>query len=140
MFKHYKLKPSFPIIKDNKAKDRAGWVLADQLILIWSNFYFFIQLNIEKSIRTDLNQFYLIWSYMIQFCLFWSNFVSFDPILSLLIPFYLFWSNIVSFDPIRSDLNWFVPIRSGLIQFYPILSNLVQFSQSNLIKFTMIWF
>ena len=24
MFKHYKLKPSFPIIKDNKTKDRAG--------------------------------------------------------------------------------------------------------------------
>jgi hypothetical protein len=24
MFKHYKLKPSFPIIKDNKEKDRAG--------------------------------------------------------------------------------------------------------------------
>jgi hypothetical protein len=24
MFKHYKLKPSFPIIKDNKKKDRAG--------------------------------------------------------------------------------------------------------------------
>ena len=24
MFKHYKLKPSFPIINDNKAKDRAG--------------------------------------------------------------------------------------------------------------------
>jgi hypothetical protein len=43
MFKHYKLKPSFPIIKDNKKKDRAGqgWrislhlqILADQLILI----------------------------------------------------------------------------------------------------------
>ena len=24
MFKHYKLKPSFPIIKDNKTEDRAG--------------------------------------------------------------------------------------------------------------------
>jgi hypothetical protein len=24
MFKHYKLRPSFPIIKDNKTKDRAG--------------------------------------------------------------------------------------------------------------------
>ena len=24
MFKHYKLKPSLPIIKDNKTKDRAG--------------------------------------------------------------------------------------------------------------------
>ena len=24
IFKHYKLKPSFPIIKDNKTKDRAG--------------------------------------------------------------------------------------------------------------------
>ena len=24
IFKHYKLKPSFSIIKDNKAKDRAG--------------------------------------------------------------------------------------------------------------------
>ena len=25
IFKHYKLKPSFSIIKDNKAKDKVGW-------------------------------------------------------------------------------------------------------------------
>jgi hypothetical protein len=30
MFKRYKLKPSFPIIKDNKTKDRAGQGRAGQ--------------------------------------------------------------------------------------------------------------
>ena len=44
MFRHYKLKPSFPIIKDNKTKDRVGQggvgdkplpqILVNQLILI----------------------------------------------------------------------------------------------------------
>ena len=40
MFKYYKLKPSFSIIKDDKAKDRAGvgdnphpQIMADQSIL-----------------------------------------------------------------------------------------------------------
>ena len=68
MFKHYKLKPSFPImIKDNKKKDRAGvgWgttphpqVLSDQLIQILS----------KKLIRTEMDQFRFdpIWSILIQ--------------------------------------------------------------------------
>ena len=68
IFKHYKLKPSFPImIKDNKKKDRAGvgWgttphpqVLSDQLIQILS----------KKLIRTEMDQFRFdpIWSILIQ--------------------------------------------------------------------------
>ena len=50
MFKHYKLKPSFPIITDNKTKDRAGvgdrgtsphpQILADQLIPNLIQFFF----------------------------------------------------------------------------------------------------
>ena len=53
MFKHYKLKPSFPIIKDNKTKDRAG--VGDKppppsfVRSINPNF-------IQKLIRTEMDQ------------------------------------------------------------------------------------
>ena len=80
IFKHYKLKPSFSIIKDDKTKDRVGvgvsphLILADQLVLIWSN----------------LNQFYL----NDQTDLFWSFLIQFDPTWSDLTQFYLIWTKL----------------------------------------------
>ena len=78
IFKHYKLKPSFWIVKDDKIKDKEGvedkhplphpQILADQLILIWFD-----------PIWSSLNQFYLIWSkssiwfILIQLDPIWSN-------------------------------------------------------------------
>ena len=109
IFKHYKLKPSFSIIKDEKAKDRAGvvWgtsphpqILADQLILIWPNFYIssnfiwtsFIQ--IINLIHLDLFQY---WSFLIQFEPIWSNLIWFDPI----------WTNFIWFEPnYQSEAIW----------------------------------
>ena len=66
IFKHYKLKPSFPImIKDNKTKDRAG--VGDKLPP--TSFVRSINPNfIQKLIRTDITQFRFdpIWSILIQ--------------------------------------------------------------------------
>ena len=65
IFKHYKLKPSFSIIKDDKAKDRAG--VGDKPPP--SSFVRSINPKlIQKIIRTGLKQFRfdLIWSILIQ--------------------------------------------------------------------------
>ena len=65
IFKHYKLKPSFPImIKDNKTKDRAGVGEPPPPSFVRS-----INPNlIQKLIRTDITQFRFdpIWSILIQ--------------------------------------------------------------------------
>ena len=81
IFKHYKLKPSFPIIiKHNKTKDRAG--VGDKppppsfVRSINPNF-------IQKLIRTDITQFRFdpIWSILIQLDLIWTDYlIWFDPI------------------------------------------------------------
>ena len=47
IFKHYKLKPSFSIIKDDKAKDRAGVGVGDKPP----------PPNFGRSINPNLNQF-----------------------------------------------------------------------------------
>ena len=92
IFKHYKLKPSFSIVKDDKAKDRWG-IMADQLFLIWPNFY--ISSN-------------FIWTNFIQII----NLIHLDPTWSDLNQFYLIltklsiWSNLKQFEPISSDLNF----------------------------------
>jgi hypothetical protein len=105
IFKHYKLKPSFSIIKDDNAKDRAG--VGDKPPppnfgrLIWSNltqFLYFIQFH--------LNQFCLIWSYLIQFGLLWSNFIKINLIKSNLVQFHLIWTSL--FLLIWSDPVWSV--------------------------------
>ena len=65
IFKHYKLKPSFSIVKDDKTKDRAG--VGDKppppsfVRSINPNF-------IQKLIRTEMEQFRFdpIWSILIQ--------------------------------------------------------------------------
>jgi hypothetical protein len=93
-------------------------ILAGQLILIWSNFYFFIQLDIKINknrfepvsfdlilhdpILSLLILLDLIWTDLFLFDLVWSSFIQFDPI----------WSNLVqliSLNPLWSDLNQFEP-------------------------------
>ena len=90
-------------------------ILTDQLILIWSFFFIYV-IGYLKKIRTDLDRFHMIWSYLIQCCVFWSNLIWFELICSS-------WSG----------LNQF-------IQFDPVWSSLVQFGPINLIKSTLIWF
>ena len=87
IFKHYKLKPSFSIIKDNKTKDRPPTLIQSILISsslinliqfdqVWSNFFYFIPLR----------------SSLIQFDQVWSNMNQFEPIWSNLNQFYLIWT------------------------------------------------
>ena len=120
IFKHYKLKPSFSIIKINKTKDRAGvgdkphpQILADQLILIWYNLSSFNPTG-HLKIKFDLILLDPIWYLLIQL----------DPI----------WFNLIWFELIFSCLIWFDPVLSNLIQFGPICSN-----QSHLIHFDLTW-
>ena len=118
VFKHYKLKPNFSIVKDGKTKDRAG-----------------VGVNFGRSVNPNLTQFL----YFIQFYLF-SDLIQFEPILSdlnqifnldefwsNLNQFELIWSNLNQFELIWSKLNWFEPICTNLNQFDPIWSNLNQF-------------
>ena len=94
IFKHYKLKPSFSKIKDEKAKDKVG--VGDKppppsfnnLIKfdpIWSSLF-------EPIEPVFLNQFDPIWTNLIQF----------EPILSDLNQIF----NLIQFEPILSDLNF----------------------------------
>ena len=100
MFKHYKLKPSFPIIKNNKTKYRAG------LFLIWYNFSFFHPTGHQKI---NQNQFDPSCASVNQF----------GPILSnlnqiiYLIHLDLSWSNLNQFDLSWSELIWFEPNYSS---------------------------
>jgi hypothetical protein len=96
MFRHYKLKPSFLIIKDNKAKDRAGvgetQIMAGQLILIWPDFY------------TSSN---FVWTNFIQIMPIWFILIFFDPIWANSMQFDLIWSNFIWFEPnYQSDPIW----------------------------------
>ena len=68
MFKYFKVKPSFPIIKDKKTKNRAGvapypQISADQLFLIWSTWTNFIwfEPNNQHLFLSNLNQFDPTW-------------------------------------------------------------------------------
>ena len=87
MFKNYKLKPSFPIIKDNKTKDRAGqgWAPPPNFGRSTPNF--------GRSINPNLIQFFF-----------------FHPTKNLKI-------NQNRFEPVSSDLILLDPIWSLLIQF-----------------------
>ena len=74
---------------------------ANQLILIWPNFY--ISSNfIWTSFIQIIN--------LIHLDLFWSNLNQFDPT----------WSDLIQFEPILSDFNQII----NLIQFEPISSDL----------------
>ena len=152
IFKHYKLKPSFSIIKDNKAKDRAGFggqaptpkfrQINQSPNLIQFLFFHLIG-YLEIKMTTDLNHFHMIWSYLIQFCLFWSNLILFEQIWFCLIWFDPgFWSNSNKFEPLWSNLiqlnqfyliwtkqsTWSILIFwSNLNQFDPTWSDLIQF-------------
>ena len=150
IFKHYKLKPSFPIIKDNKTKDMTGWgtsphpqILASQLILIWYNFSFSYPtdyLKIKNSfIWTNFiwlelnNQSDSSWSILIQFESVWTNLIQVDLIWSNLNWFGPIWTNFIWLEPNTNQPN---PSWSFLIQFEPIWSSLIHFGQiwSNLIQ------
>ena len=101
IFKHYKLKPSFPImIKDNKKKDRAG--VGDKppppsfVRSINPNF-------IQKLIRSEMDQFRFdpMWSILIQldyvFDIVWSNLEIVDEWVMNRRPF---WIKIMHISPI----------------------------------------
>ena len=60
MFKHYKLKPSFSIIKDEKAKDKVGVG--------------------GKAPTQKFQQFDQIWSNLIKFDPIYSNLFQFDQV------------------------------------------------------------
>ena len=103
MFKHYKHKPNFPIIKD-KGK---GWCSSPPpFYLIWSHL-------IQFPIETNLIQLDLIWSNLDQLYL----------ILSYSNPIIKFANN--QSDPTWSDLNQFDPTGSNWIFFRPIWTNLI---------------
>ena len=117
IFKHYKLKPSFPImIKDNKTKDRAG--VGDKP----PPPSFVRSINpkfIQKLIRTEMDQFRFdpIWSILIQLDLIWTDHLWFSLIwfnLVQLIWFVLLWSNLNQLDLIWSSLNQFYLIWTNL--------------------------
>ena len=125
IFKHYKLKPSFSIIKDEKDKvgvgDKPPPTSFNNLIKfdpIWSSLIQFDQ------VWSNLNRFDPIWSSLIQFNPIWSNLIKFDAIYSNLIKFDQFDQ---VFDPFYSTLFQFDQVWSNLIQFEPIWSNLNQF-------------
>ena len=88
IFKHYKLKPSFSIIKDEKAKNKVR-----------------VGNKPPPPSFNNLIKFDPIWSSLIQFDQVWSNLIRFDPIWSILIQFIPIWShliNLIKFDPFYS--------------------------------------
>ena len=117
IFKHYKLKPSFPIIKDEKDKVGVGdkppttqvstvWSSLIQFDQVWANLIQFDQ------VWANLNQFvqvWSIWSSLIQFILLYSYFIKFDHV----------WSNLIQFDTILSCFNQII----NLMQFQAIWTN-----------------
>ena len=103
IFKHNKLKPSFSMIKDNKAKDKVG-VGNKPPPPSFNNL-----IKFEPS-WTKLVQFNTIWSNLNQFVQVWSNLFQFDQVWSI-------WSNLTKFDPDYSTLFQFDQVWSNLIQF-----------------------
>ena len=83
IFKHYKLKPSFSIFKDEKAKDKVG--VGDKP---------------PPPSFNKLMKFDPIFSSLIQFNTIWSNLIKFDPI----------YSNLIQFDQVCAKLNQVDPI------------------------------
>ena len=73
IFKHYKLKPSFSIIKDEKAKNKVG--VGDKP---------------PPQSFNNLVKFDPIWSSLIQFIPIWSNLIKFVPS----------WNKLIQFNPI----------------------------------------
>ena len=131
IFKHYKLKPSFSIIKYEKAKDKVG--VGNKPPPQSFN-------NLFKFHLVCLIQFDQVWSNLIQFDPIWSSLIQFHPIRSSLCQVEPKWSNLIQFDPIWSNLNQFVQVWTNLNQFDQIWSNSFQFDQigsiwSNSIKF-----
>ena len=131
IFKHYKLKSSFSIIKDDKAKDRAGvgagWgtsphpqILLDQLILIWPNFYISFSFVWFDPTWSNLVSYDPIWFNSIWFELVCSYLIWSDPVWSKLISFNTLWTNLIHFATTGTNLIWFDAIWSNLIQFYLI--------------------
>ena len=101
IFKHYKLKPSFSITKDEKAKGKVGvstiWSSLIQFDQVWANLIQFDQ------VWANLNQFvqvWSIWSSLIQFILLYSNSIKFDHVWSNLFQFNPIWSSLCQIDPI----------------------------------------
>ena len=101
IFKHYKLKPSFSIIKDEKDKVGVGGQAPTQKFQqfeqVWSNLFQFDQ------VWSNLIQINQIRSSLIQIIPIWSSFIQFDQVLSNLFQFDQVWSNLIKFDPIRSS-------------------------------------
>ena len=119
----YKLKPSFSMITDEKAKDKV-WV-GDKL---------------PPQSFNNLIKFDPIWSSWIEFNLIYSNLIQFDPIWSSLIQCIPIWSNLIQFDQICAKLNQVEP-NANLIKFDPIWSKLFQFDPiwSNFFQFDQVW-
>ena len=106
IFKHYKLKPSFSIIKDEKTKDKVGVG--------------------DKPPPPSFNELIKFDPILSSF----SNLIQFNPIWSNLIQFIPIWSNLIQFDQVWSNLFYFIPIWSSLNRFDPIWTNLSCFNQS----------
>ena len=99
IFKHYKLKPSFSIIKDEKAMDKVG--VGDKP---------------PPPSFNNLIKFDPIWSNLIKFEPSWSNLIQFDQVWSNLFQSDPIWSNLIQFDPIWSCFNQII----NLMQFEAI--------------------
>ena len=95
IFKHYKLKPSFSIIKDEKAKGRVGVGDKPHKVIKFD------------PILISLIQFDPIWSNLIQFIPIWPYLIKFDPIYSTVFQFDHVWSNLIQFDLILSNFILF---------------------------------
>ena len=104
MFKHFNLKRSFPIIKDNKTKDRAGVGDKPPLPNFCRSLFQFDTISFNCISK---NQSESIWSKLIEFEPIWTNFIWFeannqpDPSWPILIQFESIWSNLI-----WVDLSW----------------------------------
>ena len=109
IFKHYKLKPSFSIIKNNKAKnkvrvgDKPPPPSFNNLIKFDPIWWRLIQSN-------------PIWSR-------WSNLFQFDQVCAKLDQVHPVWSNLIKSDPIWSNLIQSDPTWTNWFKFDPIWTN-----------------
>ena len=120
IFKHYKLKPGFSIIKDNKAKDRAAPSLDRSINANLTQIYFFnlfVYLPNFPIIKYNNKKVLAGWGtpqiLAYQSIIFWSNSSNLNQL-------DVTWFNLIQLDPTWSDLNQII----NLMQFEPILSDL----------------
>ena len=109
IFKHYKLKPGFSIIKDNKAKDRAAPSLDRSINANLTQIYFFNLIGYLPNfpiIKYNNKKVLAGWGtpqiLAYQSIIFWSNSSNLNQL-------DLTWFNLIQLDPTWSNLIWFKP-------------------------------